>query len=113
MELPPSIDFAAGEVCPFAVTVDFLANSGKTMTFFDQDGEPIRTAALLMYGGGLRLLECLSLRMKDVDFDRREIVVRGGKGDKDRPVPLPDTSVFPLRALVPTISLVPINDSTS
>lgn len=42
LELPPSIDFAAGEVCPFAVTVDFLANNGKTMTFFDEDGEPIR-----------------------------------------------------------------------
>ncbi len=38
----------------------------------------------LLYGSGLRLLEALRLRVKDVDFDRREIVVRAGKGDKDR-----------------------------
>jgi integrase len=41
-------------------------------------------AVLLMYGGGLRVLECPTLRIKDVDMDRREIVVRGGKGGKDR-----------------------------
>jgi integron integrase len=44
--------------------------------------------AVLMYGGGLRLLECLQLRVKDVDLRRNEIAVRGGKGDKDRWAPL-------------------------
>lgn len=48
-----------------------------------------RTIGTLLYGGGLRLSECLELRVKDVDFDRRQIVVRRGKGDKDRVVPLP------------------------
>lgn len=48
-----------------------------------------RTIGTLLYGGGLRLSECLELRVKDVDFDRRQIVVRRGKGDKDRTVPLP------------------------
>jgi integron integrase len=48
-----------------------------------------RLVALLLYGSGLRLLECLSLRVKDVDFDRGEIRVRGGKGGVDRVVPLP------------------------
>jgi integron integrase len=48
-----------------------------------------RTIGTLLYGGGLRLNECLELRVKDVDFDRRQIVVRRGKGDKDRTVPLP------------------------
>jgi integron integrase len=43
----------------------------------------------LLYGSGLRLMECLRLRVKDVDFDRNEITVRAGKGDKDRRVPLP------------------------
>src|SRR6266566_2466308 len=46
-------------------------------------------AALLLYGSGLRLLECLSLRVKDVDFHRGEIRVRGGKGGVDRVVPFP------------------------
>ena len=48
-----------------------------------------RLVALLLYGSGLRLLECLSLRVKDVDFHRGEIRVRGGKGGVDRVAPLP------------------------
>ncbi|MGH7713064.1 MAG: integron integrase, partial [Gemmatimonadaceae bacterium] len=47
-----------------------------------------RLVALLLYGSGLRLLECLSLRVKDVDFQRGEIRVRWGKGGVDRVVPL-------------------------
>lgn len=46
-----------------------------------------RVCVSLMYGSGLRLSECLALRVKDLDFERGEIVVRGGKGDKDRRVP--------------------------
>ena len=47
----------------------------------------MRVCAALMYGSGLRLSECLALRIKDLDFDRGEIVVRAGKGGKDRRVP--------------------------
>ncbi len=46
--------------------------------------------ARLLYGTGMRLMECLQLRVKDVDFDRQEIVVRGGKGAKDRVTLLPN-----------------------
>ena len=49
-----------------------------------------RIVATLLYGAGLRLQECLELRVKDVDFERREITVRRGKGQKDRRVMLPD-----------------------
>ncbi len=59
-----------------------------------------RLCATLMYGSGLRLSECLSLRIKDVDLDRREILVRAGKGDKDRRVPLPATAMPALRVLM-------------
>lgn len=52
------------------------------------DGSP-RLMALLLYGAGLRLLECVRLRVKDVDFGRNQVVIRGGKGDKDRVAPLP------------------------
>ncbi len=48
-----------------------------------------RLMALLPYGAGLRLLECARLRVKDVDFGRNQLVVRGGKGDKDRVTMLP------------------------
>ena len=46
--------------------------------------------AALLYGAGLRLLEALTLRVKDVDFDRRELRLRRAKGDKDRAAPLPE-----------------------
>ena len=59
--------------------------------------EPVRLCAQLMYGSGLRVSECVSLRVKDVDFDRREIVVRGGKGASDRRTPLPAACVPGLR----------------
>lgn len=52
----------------------------------------------LLYGTGMRLLECLRLRMKDVEFTRREIVVREGKGKKDRVTMLPDSLAERLRA---------------
>lgn len=52
------------------------------------DGVPHRIASLL-YGAGLRLLEAVSLRVKDVDFARNAITVRAGKGDKDRQTLLP------------------------
>jgi len=43
----------------------------------------------LLYGAGLRLVECLSLRVKDIDFERNELTVRNGKGAKDRMTVLP------------------------
>lgn len=62
--------------------------------------EPYRLCAMLMYGSGLRLLECLTLRVKDVDCDRHEIVVRDGKGGKDRRTPLAEVCVPPLLRLL-------------
>ena len=56
-----------------------------------------RLIGLLLYGSGLRLTECIELRVKDLDVERRQIIVRRGKGDKDRAVPLPDS----VRALLP------------
>jgi len=50
---------------------------------------PARLLALLLYGAGLRVLEAARLRVKDVDFARNELVVRGGKGDRDRVTMLP------------------------
>jgi integron integrase len=55
-----------------------------------------RLVATLLYGSGLRLLECLGLRVKDVDFGRGELLVRRGKGAKDRVTMLPSSSKEPL-----------------
>lgn len=56
-----------------------------------------RLMASLLYGAGLRLLECLRLRVKDVAFDYRQILVRDGKGAKDRVTVLPESAIEPLR----------------
>lgn len=53
--------------------------------------------ATLLYGTGMRLLEGLRLRVKDIDFQRREVVVRHGKGAKDRVTVLPENLVLPLQ----------------
>src|SRR5579863_3391699 len=53
--------------------------------------------ASLLYGTGMRLMECLRLRVKDVDFSRNEIVVRDGKGGKDRHTVLPKSLCEPLQ----------------
>jgi len=54
--------------------------------------------ASLLYGTGMRILECLRLRVLDVDFKRREILIRDGKGNKDRVTMLPVTLVVTLQA---------------
>jgi integron integrase len=57
-----------------------------------------RLIASLLYSAGLRIEECLNMRVKDVDFELRQILVRDGKGRKDRFVPLADRVCDPLRA---------------
>ena len=52
----------------------------------------------LLYGTGMRLLEGIRLRVKDVEFTRREIIVREGKGNKDRVTVLPENLILPLQA---------------
>ena len=59
-------------------------------------GVPALVASLL-YGTGMRLLEGLRLRVKDVEFERRELTVRNGKGGKDRVTMLPENLILPLR----------------
>ena len=54
--------------------------------------------ASLLYGGGLRLMECVRLRVKDVDFEMRQVTVREGKGFKDRVTMLPESSIAPLQS---------------
>lgn len=64
---------------------------------------PCAIVAGLLYGAGLRLLEALQLRVKDVDFERREVLVRNGKGGRDRRAPLPATIMGDLRAWIDAV----------
>lgn len=59
--------------------------------------------ASLMYGAGLRLKECLELRIKDIDIDRRQVIVRSGKGNKDRTTLLPSSLATHLKAQIATV----------
>jgi integron integrase len=63
------------------------------------DGD-VQLVARLLYGTGMRLMEALRLRVKDVEFDRQAIVVREAKGNKDRVVMLPQSLVFDLKAQI-------------
>jgi len=69
-----------------------------------------RLAAKLMYGSGLRATECLSLRLKDLDFEMHEIIVRFGKGRKDRRTLLPGSLIDELKAQVQKVERIHARD---
>jgi integron integrase len=77
--------------------VPTVLSTGEVARLLSALEGPMATLGRLLYGTGLRLMEALRLRVKDVDFERREIVVREGKGAKDRRVMLPDALAGPLR----------------
>lgn len=70
----------------------------EVMRLFDHLEGDRRLAAGLLYGGGLRLMECLRLRVKDLDLERGELLVRRGKGAKDRRTVIPEALQDALRA---------------
>ncbi|MEW6718730.1 MAG: integron integrase [Chloroflexota bacterium] len=62
--------------------------------------------AQLLYGSGLRLMECVRLRVKDIDFDYKTITVRDGKGEKDRITPLPESIIPDLHRQIERVRLL-------
>ena len=62
-------------------------------------GKP-RVMTKILYGSGLRLMECLRLRVRDIDFEHHQIIVRGGKGDDDRFTILPDAVAADLKHIL-------------
>jgi integron integrase len=76
-----------------------LAREEVRLLLAAMKGTP-RLVAAILYGGGLRLLEALRLRIKDVDFAARLLVVREGKGAKDRRTMLPDSLQQPLHTQI-------------
>lgn len=67
----------------------------------------------MLYGTGLRLMECIRLRVKDIEISRREIIVRSGKGDKDRVTILPESLVGQLEAHIERVKVLHKNDLSS
>ena len=74
---------------------------------------PYQLMARLLYGSGLRSSECLRLRVKDLDFANRQIVVRDGKGAKDRFTILPETLIHPLQTHLQLVKRVHERDLRS
>src|SRR5690606_35360655 len=68
----------------------------EAMTIIGQRAAPYDLLASLMYGAGLRVVEASRLRVKDIDFDKQLIIVRDGKGGKDRTTLLPASLMAPL-----------------
>ncbi|NQT56935.1 MAG: integron integrase [Desulfobacteraceae bacterium] len=66
--------------------------------------------AKLLYGSGLRLMECMRLRVKDIDFELNEIRVHSGKGDRDRLVPLPESIKTALKTHIERVKLIHEHD---
>lgn len=82
----------------------------EVLAVLDQLAEAPWLMASIMYGAGLRLSEVLALRIKDIDFDRRQIVVRCGKGNKDRVTCFPSSMVMALQQHIGTVRQIHAED---
>jgi integron integrase len=88
--------------------VVFSRNEAQTI-INNLQGTP-KLVASLLYGSGLRLLEAVRMRIQDIDFENNYIVVREGKGDKDRLVPLPQKFIPALQRQMEKVKLLHSED---
>src|SRR3989442_9033734 len=88
------------------VRLPVVLTEAKVRRLLDQMEGGVRLMTALLYGSGLRQIECLSLRVKDVDFAYRQIIVRDGKGARDRATILPENLGQPLQAPLGKVRLV-------
>ena len=77
----------------------------EIVNIFNHMHDPYKLMAELIYGGGLRLSECLNLRIKDIDFQNNILLIRSGKGDKDRKTLLSKKCIFPLKEHIQNIKI--------
>jgi integron integrase len=75
-----------------------VLNRGEVALVLERMEGTYSLMARLLYGTGMRLMECCRLRVKDIDFGQREILIRDGKGAKDRVTMLPETLISDLQA---------------
>ena len=78
-------------------TLPVVMSKSETMSLLEKMDGVYYLMAALLYGTGMRLMECIRLRVKDIDFGYQQITVRQAKGNKDRVVPLPETLIEPLK----------------
>ncbi len=73
---------------------------------FDHLDDPVNLVAKLLYGCGLRLFECLKLRVQDFNFDASVVTIHDGKGKKDRTVPIPQSIVSELQKQLQKVAII-------
>jgi integron integrase len=88
------------------VRIPTVLTEAEVRRLLDELSGGLRLMACLLYGAGLRQIECLTLRVKDVDFAYRQVLVRDGKGAKDRVTMLPENLVQPLQAHLAKVRLL-------
>ena len=84
--------------------IPVVLSHSEIKRIFENLNEPYLTMVGLMYGSGLRLKESLTLRIMDVDFDRAEIIIRNGKGAKDRVTMLPESMIPGLKSAISKVA---------
>jgi len=77
-------------------TVPVVLSKEETKLIISKMTGVYQIIAQIMYGSGLRIMEAMRLRVKDIDFDNKQIIVRDGKGGNDRPTMLPESIIKPL-----------------
>ena len=90
--------------------VPVVLTPGEVRTLLEQMEGTMALVAHLLYGTGMRLMEGLRLRVKDVEFHRHEVIVRDGKGGKDRVTMLPDRVAPALRAHLERVRALHVQD---
>jgi integron integrase len=92
------------------VRLPTVLTEGEVRRMLEASSGSARLMMGLLYGSGLRQIECLTLRVKDIDFAYRQIVVRDGKGFRDRATMLPENLVQPLQAHLGKVRLLHRSD---
>jgi integrase len=88
------------------VRLPTVLTEGEVRRLLEALSGSARLMAALLYGAGLRQIECLTLRVKDIDFAYRQIIVRDGKGARDRATMLPENLVQPLHSHLGKVRLL-------
>jgi integron integrase len=82
-----------------------LSHTEAMSVIMNMSGVP-QLIAKLLYGSGLRIMECMRLRVKDIDFENHQLMIRAGKGENDRATILPDSLIPALKAHLETVRAV-------
>jgi integron integrase len=94
-------------------TLPTVLTHAEALAVIQEMKGPAQLMAKLLYGGGLRLMECLRLRVKDLDFGHHQVIVRDGKGEEDRLTVLPDSLTTDLQRHLQSVSALHQKDLKS